>query len=83
MRTLDIVVKAREALELITGHKPENVIRCEKAAEGWTVQVEIMELKGRLADNDMMANYLIAMDEKGEVASFERLSQYPRGRKAA
>jgi hypothetical protein len=83
MRTLDIVVKAREALELITGHKPENVIRCEKLPEGWSVQIEIMELKGRLADNDMMANYVIALDAKGEVESFERLSQYARGRKAA
>jgi hypothetical protein len=83
MRTLDIVVKAREALQLITGHKPENVIRCEQQGEGWHVHVELMELKGRLADNDMMANYLIALDAKGDVTSFERLSQYPRGRKAA
>jgi hypothetical protein len=83
MKTLEIVRKAREALELITGHKPESVIRCEKQGEGFSVQLELMEMKGRLADNDLLAAYAILLDAKGEVESFERVAQYARSRKAA
>jgi hypothetical protein len=83
MRTLDIVVKARAAAEAITGQKAEAVSRCEKHGDAWIAHVEVMEMKGRLADNDMLASYRLHLDAAGDVTSFDRLRQYHRAKGAA
>jgi hypothetical protein len=83
MRTLDIVVKARTAIEAICGHKAENVTQCQQTGEGYTAHVEVIEMKGRLADNDQLASYMLSFDAAGEIIAFERVRQYTRAKAAA
>jgi hypothetical protein len=83
MRTLDIVVKARTAIETICGQKAEKVTQCQQTGEGFTAHVEVTEMKGRLADNDLLASYMLTFDAKGEVIAFERVRQYTRAKAAA
>ena len=80
MQTLEIVAKAREALSAITGKNPEVVSRCEKQGDTWVAHVEVMEMKARLTDNDQLASYMVSLDDKGDVVSFERVRQYVRAK---
>jgi len=57
MKALEASLAARKAIEALLGKPPETTTRCEKAQDGWEVQVEVMETKGRLADNDDLDSY--------------------------
>jgi hypothetical protein len=80
MKTLEIVAAARAAIEAVTGVKAEVMSRCERRGEAWAVTAEVVETKARIADNDMMASYLLLIDDTGELTSYERTRRYVRAR---
>jgi hypothetical protein len=80
MNALKISVVAREGVAAITGQKPELVSRCEPSETGWQVQVELVDTKARITENDIMATYRLNFDGQGELLSYERTRRYPRGK---
>lgn len=78
MKAIDAVAAGRAAIEAITGKPPEHASRCAPTGEGWELQYEVMETKGRLADNDILATYVLKLGEDGDLLGYERTRRYTR-----
>jgi hypothetical protein len=69
---------AAQLLEL-TGKEVEGVVGINRTDDGWSVRVEILELRRIPSTTDVLAIYEVAVDEDGELASYRRLQRYVRG----
>ena len=78
MKAIEAVLAGRAAIEVITGKAPEQTSRCAAFEGGWELQFEVLETRGRLADNDVIATYLLRLDEEGDVLGYERTRRYSR-----
>ncbi|MEN0087976.1 MAG: gas vesicle protein GvpO [Pseudomonadota bacterium] len=82
MNTLQATQTARETLATILGVTVETIASCRKHDAGWTVELEVVETKARLADNDMIAIYKVALDTDGDVTEYVRTERYVRANAA-
>jgi hypothetical protein len=80
MKALQISSVARKSVAAITGREPELVSRCERRDDGWQIQVELVDTKARITDNDIMATYNLIFDAAGELLGYERTRRYSRGK---
>lgn len=69
---------AAELLEL-TGKSAEGVTGLERTDEGWTVQVEVVEVHRIPNTTDVLALYEVQTDERGSLMGYRRLKRYTRG----
>jgi hypothetical protein len=69
---------ARELLEL-TGKQAEGVTGLEKTDDGWTVQVEVVEVRRIPDTTDVLALYEIQADGHGALLGYRRVRRYTRG----
>jgi hypothetical protein len=69
---------ASDLLEL-TGKEPEGVTGLERSEDGWTVQVEVVELRRIPNTTDVLAVYEIETDDRGSLMGYRRIRRYPRG----
>src|SRR5262245_9529698 len=74
--------KTREQLHEVTGYEAVSVSALMRTDEGWELAVDVVELR-RVPDTaSVLATYRVTTDDDGEVASYERLHRYNRGRTA-
>jgi hypothetical protein len=67
-------------LALMLDRPPAGVTSLKSTDEGWTAQVEVVEVP-RIPDTaSVMASYQVQLDARGEIVSYERVARYPRGR---
>lgn len=78
MSALEISTHATTIAAKISMRAPESVSRCERRDTGWAVHVEVLDQKGRLADNDVLATYELHFDINGELQGYDRLRRYTR-----
>lgn len=69
---------ARQLVEL-TGKEPEGIVGLERTEDGWTVLVEVLELRRVPSTTDVLATYAVAMDERAELEGYQRRARYVRG----
>ena len=69
---------ARQLVEL-TGKEAEGVVGLERTEDGWTVQVEVLELRRVPNTTDVLATYEVTLDEQGELEGYQRRARYVRG----
>jgi hypothetical protein len=69
---------ARELLEL-TGKQPEGITGLERTDDGWTVQVEVVEVRRIPDTTDVLALYEVSTDERGQMQGYRRVQRYARG----
>ncbi len=79
---LRIAGRAAEQLAAMTGRQPEGVTGLEHSEDGWTVQLEVVEMRRIPATTDVLALYEVRTDERGELQSYRRLRRYARGASA-
>ena len=68
----------RQLLEL-TGKGAEGVIGLERTEDGWSVKIEVLELRRIPNTTDVLAIYEVTMDDDGELEGYRRLQRYVRG----
>lgn len=75
------VRRSLQHLEEMTGRVPESVIAIEQDEDyGWKVSLELVE-SSRIPDStDILAEYTVRIDSRGELVSYRRESRYSRGR---
>ena len=82
-RELTAVSASREAIAQfhgLTGRSPEAVVGVSKSGEGWKVRLEVVEARRIPDSSDLLAEYDVDMDARGEIVNYARGSRYVRGR---
>jgi hypothetical protein len=75
----EVAAKAASELLELTGKDAEGVTGLERTDDGWTVQVEVVEVHRIPNTTDVLALYEVRTDERGELESYRRLRRYARG----
>ncbi|MFD8789816.1 gas vesicle protein GvpO [Streptomyces vinaceus] len=70
---------AAEHLAELLGRFPDSVSSLKPTEDGWVAQVEVVELERIPDTTSVMASYRVALDEEGELISYERTRRYSRG----
>lgn len=64
----------------LTGMEAESVSSFERTEDGWTLNVEVLEL-ARVPDTmSLLASYEVELDANGELSGYRRVRRYERGR---
>ncbi|WP_445515906.1 gas vesicle protein GvpO [Streptomyces sp. NEAU-174] len=64
----------------LTGRAPEGVTSLERTEDGWTVGIEVVETHRIPDSTDILAEYRVELDDRGELVSYRRAERYYRGR---
>ncbi|WP_437101109.1 gas vesicle protein [Streptomyces sp. enrichment culture] len=77
---MEVLRQARAQLTELTGLVPETVSSFEQTEDGWSVEVEVLEL-ARVPDTmSLMASYQVELDPEGQLTGYRRVRRYERGR---
>ncbi|MFJ4622107.1 gas vesicle protein [Streptomyces sp. NPDC088812] len=79
-RPMEILREARSQLAELTGMTAESVSSFEQTEDGWSLEVEVLEL-ARVPDTmSLMASYQVELDPQGQLTGYRRVRRYERGR---
>ncbi|MET8576931.1 gas vesicle protein [Streptomyces sp. NPDC005012] len=79
-RPTEVLREARAQLEELTGMAAESVSSFERTEDGWSLEVEVLELE-RVPDTmSLLATYRIELDPEGMLTGYKRIRRYERGR---
>lgn len=74
------VKKALEQFRLLTSRTPESVVGVQQDDDGWRVRLEVVESR-RIPDSaDLLAEYEVELDGRGDIVAYDRKDRYVRGR---
>src|SRR4051794_37052173 len=74
-----IASTARTVVRDMTGKEPESVTGIERRDDGWSVEVEVLELQRIPTTTDVLATYQVDLDGDGELQGYRRVQRYLRG----
>ncbi|MFF3753235.1 gas vesicle protein [Streptomyces sp. NPDC002018] len=60
-------------------HTPESVSALKATDNGWSADVEVVELERIPATTSVMASYRVQLDEQGRLVGYERTRRYTKG----
>ena len=75
---LDAVQRAREQLEVMMGRPVEAVVGVQRDEDGWTVTVQVVELRRIPNSTDVLGSYAVDVDGAGDVVGYRRTKRYYR-----
>jgi hypothetical protein len=70
---------ATEAVEELSGYKPEGVSAFQWDGETWLVTVDVCELTRIPNTTDVMATFVVQLDDRGGLMGYKRVRRYVRG----
>ena len=77
---MEVLRNARTQLAELTGMAAENVSSFEQTEDGWSLEIEVLELS-RVPDTmSLMASYQVDLDPDGQLTGYRRVRRYERGR---
>jgi hypothetical protein len=77
---MEVLREARSQLTELTGMAAESVSSFEQSEEGWSLEIEVLELQ-RVPDTmSLMASYQVDLDPQGMLTGYRRVRRYERGR---
>ncbi|MFH8337353.1 gas vesicle protein [Streptomyces sp. AM6-12] len=77
---MEVLRQARAQLAELTGLVPESVSSFEQTENGWSLEVEVLELE-RVPDTmSLMGAYQVELDQDGQLTGYRRVRRYERGR---
>jgi hypothetical protein len=75
----EAVKRARHHVHGLTGKEAEAVVGLEKGDDGWTVLLDVVELRRVPNTTDVLATYEVELDVDGELTGCRRVHRYSRG----
>ena len=72
------LLAAQQLVEL-TGKTFEGIVGISKTEDGWTAQVEILEMRRIPDTTDVLAVYEVSVDRDGDLVGYRRTDRYTRG----
>ncbi len=80
---MEVLRQARDQLAELTGMHAESVSSFEQTEDGWSLEVEVLELE-RVPDTmSLMGSYEVQLDPEGQLTGYRRVRRYERGRSDA
>ncbi|MFJ1737018.1 gas vesicle protein [Streptomyces sp. NPDC088254] len=77
---MEVLRQARAQLAELTGMTAESVSSFAQTEDGWSLEVEVLELE-RVPDTmSLMASYEVELDPEGQLTGYRRVRRYERGR---
>jgi hypothetical protein len=77
---MDVVRRAGAQFAELTGLTAETVSSVKRTDDGWTLEVEVLELE-RVPDTmSLLASYQVDLDPHGQLTGYRRVRRYERGR---
>jgi len=77
---MEVLRGARTQLAELTGMVAESVSSFERTEDGWTLEIEVLEL-ARVPDTmSLLASYQVDLDPQGALTGYRRVRRYERGR---
>jgi Gas vesicle synthesis protein GvpO len=73
---------AVEAIQDLTGYRPEAVTGLEWDGENWQVTVDVVELERIPSTTDVLATYVVQMDGDGALHGYSRTGRFMRSQVA-
>jgi hypothetical protein len=78
-RATQVAAQAASDLLELTGKGAEGVTGLERTDDGWTVQVEVVEMRRIPDTTDVLALYEVNTDKQGNLTGYRRVRRYARG----
>jgi hypothetical protein len=78
MNTVEAIRVAREQIAALTGLSIDTVSRFARDAEGWSIDMELIEMKRIPNSSDVLATYQLRLDPEGNLISYLRTQRYYR-----
>jgi hypothetical protein len=75
----DLTRAAKETIEDLTGFTPESVSGLQWDGETWLVSVEVCELERIPNTTDVLATYVVQLDDRAGLQGYKRSRRYQRG----
>jgi hypothetical protein len=75
----DLALTARQLVEELTGYPPEAVSGFQWDGETWLVSVDVCELERIPNTTDVMATYIVQLDDQGGLLGYKRDRRFQRG----
>ena len=75
----DLAIAAKQLVGELTGFPPESVSAIQWDGESWLVTVDVCELERVPNTTDVMAKYVVQLDERSELLGYKRAGRYIRG----
>ena len=79
MSARDLTLTAKRTVEDLTGYPPESVSGFQWDGEAWLVTVEVCELERIPNTTDVMATYVVQLDDRGGLLGYKRERRFQRG----
>jgi Gas vesicle synthesis protein GvpO len=77
---MEVLRHARAQFVELTGLAAESVSSFEPTEDGWTLEIEVLEL-ARVPDTvSLLAGYQVDVSTDGELTGYRRVRRYERGR---
>ncbi len=74
----EITQEAKTQLSELTGLEAATVSSLNKTEEGWSVEVEMVELKHVPDSQDVLGTYEVNLDQEGNLLGYQRTRRYRR-----
>jgi hypothetical protein len=75
----DLTLAARQTIEELTGYEAESVSGFQWDGESWLVSVDVCELRRVPNTTDVLATYVVQLDEQGGLLGYKRDRRFERG----
>lgn len=78
MKPSEVARRAKEQLTALTGLDVVTVSGLDRVETGWSVTVEMLELKKIPESSDVLGSYETVVDDDGNLLSYKRTLRYRR-----
>jgi len=79
MSARDLTLAAKQTVQDLTGYTPESVSAFQWDGEAWLVTVDVCELQRVPNTTDVMATYVVQLDDRGGLLGYKRERRFQRG----